>query len=308
MKPMTRTSDIERAALIALLRRGDRYWWQCAQLVEFRGSALAVLAGDFDDPWDADSMESMTLFDDDPASEAEVDLEPIVAEIHEWESDGVRLITVLEDDYPANLRSIHDRPPFLFVRGSLSPSDQRSVAVVGTRNASQWGIEAASAISADAGEAGYTVVSGLAKGIDTAAHRAALASGARTVAVIGTGIQNYYPAENRDLQDEIAEQHAVVSQFWPDSAPTKKSFPMRNAVMSGLAQATIVVEASGRSGARMQARLALEHGRPVFLLKPLLQHDWAQEYSERSGTYVVDGFGEVLERLAELEVQELEFA
>lgn len=299
--------DLERAALVALLRRGDRSWWQYAQLVELRGSALAVLAGDFDDPW-AEDVGEMQLFADERVKDDEVDLEPIVGEIGGWEADGSRLLTVLDDEYPSNLRSIHDRPPFLFVRGALLPSDRRSVAVVGSRKASEQGIEKAAQIATSAGEAGYTVVSGLAKGIDSSAHRSTLESGARTVAVIGTGIRNHYPPGNEELQDEIATRCAVISQFWPDATPTKKSFPMRNAVMSGFALATIVVEASGHSGARMQARLALEHGRPVFLLRPLLVHDWAQDYSSRPGTHVVDDFDEVFGTLAELEVQALEFA
>jgi len=133
----------------------------------------------------------------------------------------------------------------------------------------------------------YTVASGLAAGIDSAAHRAALDRGGRTVAVIGTGLRRSYPAQNADLQRRIATECAVISQFWPDAPPTKRSFPMRNAVMSGFALATVVVEASHTSGARMQARLALEHGRPVFLLESLLEHEWAREYAERPGTHVV---------------------
>ena len=132
-------------------------------------------------------------------------------------------------------------------------------------------------------DARYTVVSGLAEGIDSAAHLAALDAGGRTVGVIGTGLRRAYPAKNAELQDRIASEAAVVSQFWPDAPPTKTSFPMRNVVMSGVARATVVVEASHTSGARMQARFALEHGRPVFLLESLLEHEWAQDYAERPG-------------------------
>jgi DNA processing protein len=144
-----------------------------------------------------------------------------------------------------------------------------------------------------------TVVSGLAEGIDTAAHRAALDHGGRTVAVIGTGLRNVYPASNRPLQDRIGREHLVLSQFWPDASPTKTSFPMRNAVMSGYAAATVVIEAGWKSGARMQARLALEHGRPVFLHESLLGHDWAQDY-ERRGAVVVSSADDVLKELHEM--------
>jgi DNA processing protein len=131
------------------------------------------------------------------------------------------------------------------------------------------------------------VVSGLAAGIDTAAHRAALEVGARTVAVIGTGLRHAYPPENAALQRRIAAGAAVVSQFWPETPPARASFPMRNAVMSGFALATVVVEASHRSGARLQTRLALAHGRPVFLLAPLLAQTWARELAQRPGVHVV---------------------
>ena len=143
-----------------------------------------------------------------------------------------------------------------------------------------------------------TVVSGLAEGIDTAAHTAAIAAGGRTVAVIGTGLRRAYQSVNAGLQDRIAREHLVLSQFWPDAGPTKTSFPMRNAVMSGYAAATVVIEAAWKSGARMQARLALEHGRPVFLHESLLQHDLAREYQTR-GAIVVTTADDVLAALDE---------
>lgn len=141
---------------------------------------------------------------------------------------------------------------------------------------------------------GVPVISGLAAGIDTAAHTAALAAGGRTVAVIGTGIDRAYPSQNRALQEKIAGDGLVISQFLPGSPPTRTSFPMRNAVMSGYALATVVIEAAYVSGARMQARLALQHGRHVFLMRALLEHDWARGYAGRPGVTVVDGAGDVL--------------
>ena len=175
---------------------------------------------------------------------------------------------MLDEDYPANLRTIHNRPPFVFVRGSLTPEDERSVAVVGTRRAATTGYARARDGAAGLVGAGYTVVSG-SPGGDTAAHTPP-SNGGRTVAVIGTGVRRAYPTTNASLQQRIAGEAAVVSQFWPDAPPTKTSFPMRNVVMSGLARATVVIEASHTSGARMQARFALEHGRPLFLL----EHCW----------------------------------
>ncbi|GAA3754215.1 hypothetical protein GCM10022225_43750 [Plantactinospora mayteni] len=149
-------------------------------------------------------------------------------------------------------------------------------------------------------ERGVTVASGLAKGIDTAAHSAALDAGGRTVAVIGTGIRRYYPAANRQLQDQITEVGLVISQFWPDAQPTKQSFPMRNAVMSGYAVATVVVEAGETSGARIQARLALQHGRPVVLTSQVMRCDWAKTFAENPGVYVVHGTVELLEAIEDI--------
>lgn len=279
----------ERAALIALLRRGDRSWAAVADLVEAAGSALTVLS----EPVPGQGR----LFGDDPAAE----LRAAGAEVDGWRRDGIDIVTLLDYDYPANLLTIHQRPPVLFLRGHRHPAEERAVAVVGTRSPSAEGLRQADEVAGGLARRGVVVVSGLAAGIDTAAHLSALRNGGRTVAVIGTGLHRAYPAANASLQDRIAREGLVISQFWPDAPPTKHSFPMRNAVMSGYSLATVVIEANYRSGARMQARLALEHGRHVFLMRSLLAHDWARSYAERPGTSVVDSAAEVLadlERLA----------
>jgi DNA processing protein len=185
-------------------------------------------------------------------------------------------------------------------KGETNVDDRLGIAIVGARKASDKGRRRAYELAHTLAERGVTVVSGLAAGIDTAAHTGALAAGGRTVAVIGTGLRRFYPAANRELQEEIARTGMVLSQFLPDAPPTKHSFPMRNAVMSGYAGATVVVEAAWKSGARMQARLALEHGRPVFLLDSLLEHDWAHEYAKRPGVSIVSTADEVGERLSEV--------
>jgi DNA processing protein len=245
-------------------------------MVEEAGSALAVLARE-------QAPEQASLFGDQrPAP-----VEHIAAEIDAWEAAGMRLHTVLDPGYPDNLRAVHDRPPFVFMAGAMVPADGRSIAVVGARAASPHGVGASGAIAEHLVEKGFTVVSGLATGIDRAAHMAALARGGRTLAVIGTGLRRSYPPQHADLQRRIAEECAVISQFWPDAPPSRRSFPMRNAVMSGLSLATVVVEASMTSGSRIQARLALEHGRPVFLLESLLEHDWAREFATRPGARVI---------------------
>lgn len=200
-----------------------------------------------------------------------------------------RLITVLDDDYPTNLRLIYNLPPFLFVRGRLRRDDAKSVAVVGTRNASDEGLGRAAKLARLLAEQKVTVLSGLARGVDTAAHEATLAAGGRTIAVIGTGILRTYPAENAELAERILEHGAIVSQFWPDQAPTSYTFPRRNVVTSGMSQGTVVIEASSTSGAKMQARLALEHGKQVFLIRTLVtDQPWARKYLERGAVEVAD--------------------
>ncbi len=230
----------------------------------------------------------------------ESQLDDVIAELKTFEAEGISLLTVLDDAYPGNLRLVYDRPLTLWVRGALCEQDSRSVAVVGTRRASPAGLERAHQISRQLVDAGYVVVSGLAAGIDTAAHTAALDAGGRTIAVIGTGLRRAFPKKNAPLQGHLGTESAVVSQFEPDQEARRWTFPMRNAVMSGFARATVVVEATHTSGARMQARLALEHGRPVVLMESLLEHEWARNYAERPGVLVVADVTEVVDHLDRL--------
>ncbi|WP_344053634.1 DNA-processing protein DprA [Streptomyces thermoalcalitolerans] len=281
--------ELERAALVTLLRRGDRAWSELTDQIEAVGSAREVLENSLD------ASGQGALFDTGPT----VDLDSVAAEIAAWEREGMRLVTILDEEYPLYLRLVHQRPPFLFLRGRIVEDDLR-VAVVGTRNPTPEGIARARAVAGGLAERGVTVVSGLAAGIDTAAHGAALAVGGRTVAVIGTGLRHAYPAQNARLQREIAERGLLISQFWPDAPPSKESFPLRNAVMSGYSLATVVIEAAYRSGARMQARLALEHGRRVFLMRSLMTHEWAREYAARPNTTVIDGPEDVFDQLDSL--------
>jgi DNA processing protein len=223
------------------------------------------------------------------------------AEVDALRHDDARLITVLDEDFPPTLRLIPNAPPFLFVRGAMTDADLRSVAVVGTRNASDTGIKRASRMARELVTRGVTVVSGLARGIDTSAHTAALNAGGRTIAVLGTGINRYYPAENRELTDRIATggRGAVVSQFWPDASGARWTFPRRNVTMSGIAQGTVVIEASSTSGAKMQARIALEHGKKVFLIRSLTeQQEWARTYVAKRGAMQVEDVATIADALA----------
>lgn len=284
----------EQATVLALVEATEGEWYRTAALLEEVGSAQRVL----DQHWDG--LEVVSLSEAKALAERADPsrIEHFMQLLDELTRDGVRLVTVLDDDYPTNLREIYNRPPFLFVRGELSPADDRAVAVVGTRKASPEGIQEAQTLAGELARRSITVLSGLALGIDTAAHEATLATNGRTVAVLGHGISRpIYPKGNASLATNIVEQGGtLVSQFWPTAPPTRFSFPMRNVVMSGLGIGTVVVEASGQSGAKMQARLCLEHGKRLFLVKSLvLQEDWARRYAERPGAMVVTSVEDVID-------------
>jgi DNA processing protein len=220
------------------------------------------------------------------------------------DADGIALTTVLDDDYPVNLRTIYNLPPFLFYRGTLRPDDALSVAVVGTRQATADGLSRADRMARLLVGADVTVLSGLARGIDSVAHRACLDAGGRTIAVLGSGIRRVYPPENEALAERIAEHGAVVSQFWPDTHPTSYTFPRRNVVTSGMSQGTVVIEASATSGAKMQARLAIEHGKQVFLLHSLVtEREWARKYLQRPRVHEVHDVADIVRLLRPAEEQ-----
>jgi DNA processing protein len=290
------TTPREQAALLALTEASSRPWHEVAALVEDVGSAIAVVDGSatvFDDTWSELLRELSEKTTDemvDRWGETIADVLSRVTHSH--------LVTVLDDDYPENLRKVYNHPPFLFVRGSLMPEDSRSVAVVGTRRASPEGLKRAFDLSNELARRGVTVISGMAAGIDTSAHTGAIEGGGRTVAVMGTGIDGIYPKQNVGLAERIVNHGALISQFWPGSPPRGSNFPLRNVVTSGIAVGTVVIEANATSGAKMQARLALEHGKRVLLMDDLVMHEeWAQRYSKRRGAQVVTSVDDILDVL-----------
>jgi DNA processing protein len=192
-------------------------------------------------------------------AEAAADRQRIAAE-----RQGARLVTLADPDYPAALRSVPLPPPFLFVQGELRREDAIAAAVVGSRRPTAYGLRMAGQLAGDLGGRGVTIVSGFARGVDTAAHRGALAVGGRTIAVLGSGVDVVYPPENRRLGAEVARAGAVVSQFPMGTPPLPQHFPIRNRVIAGLSLGTVVVEAAERSGALITARLAGELGREVY--------------------------------------------
>jgi len=182
-----------------------------------------------------------------------------------WLEGGNRYLLALDDeDYPRALLQICDPPPLLYVLGELARLNDPSVAIVGSRNATRQGLADAQAIARALSDAGYCIVSGLALGIDAAAHRGGLAGLSSSVAIVGTGLDRVYPAANRDLSHELAARGAVVSEFCLGTPPIASNFPRRNRLIAGLSRGVLVVEAAMKSGSLTTARLALEQGRDVF--------------------------------------------
>lgn len=215
----------EQAAVLALVRASQGEWYQTADVIAEAGSADRLLAGDTPVMSAQRRQRAGELLSRVTAE----DVAAASALIERVTSQGVRLITITDDDYPENLKLIFNRPPFIWMRGHLEARNLRAIAVVGTRQATPEGRAAAAGLARGLAQANVTVLSGLARGIDTAAHSAALDAGGATVAVIGTGIlAPVYPPENDELACRIVENGgAIVSQFWPEAPPQKINFPRR---------------------------------------------------------------------------------
>lgn len=267
-------------ALCALTAGGERCdWGVIARQGHGERSLRALMAGEV---FEAGSRAERTRWVVSAASPGDwaAAYDHADAEMQAADRAGAGLTTVLDGDYPINLRFVYNLPPFLFYRGGLDQDrDALSVAVVGTRRPSEGGLARAEAMADMLSERGVAVTSGLAAGIDTAAHRAAIEAGGRTIAVYGTGITRVYPAANAGLAEDIVDAGGlVVSQFFPTARPAKWTFRKRNEVTSGISQGTVVIEASATSGAKMQARLACEHGKRVFLPRSLIgAQQWARD-------------------------------
>ena len=191
----------------------------------------------------------------------DVDLEKILDDIL---SAGIQVLTWESEDYPRRLREVEQAPPVLYVSGSLLADDEWAVAIVGTRRVTAYGRQMAEELAGYLAGNGVTVVSGLARGVDGFAHKAALTAGGRTFAVLGSGVDRIYPPEHRQLAAEISRQGAVISDYAPGTPPEGSNFPPRNRIISGLSLAVIVVEAGNSSGALITARFAADQGRDVF--------------------------------------------
>ena len=185
-------------------------------------------------------------------------------ELRRVRNAGVEIVRFTSPGYPARLRMIADPPPCLYIKGALSPEDDKAVAIVGSRSASDYGRRVARNLARGLASLGFTVVSGMARGIDGAAHESALQAGGRTIAVLGSGVERAYPPEHEGLYRRISEHGAVVSELPVGTRPLAFNFPARNRLISGLSLGVVVVEATEKSGSLITAALALEQGREVF--------------------------------------------
>ena len=229
----------------------------------------------------------------------EIDVE---AEIALCREHGIQILVESHADYPRVLREIHDPPGVLFVRGALMPNDALAIGVVGTRHGTQYGLRQAERLAGGLARAGLTVISGLARGIDAAAHRGALAAGGRTIAVLASGVMNIYPPEHDKLAEEVAACGALVSEAPPRSEPLAGTFPQRNRLISGMSLGVLVVEAAERSGALITARHAMEQGRDVFAVPGNVDGRTSRGCHQliRDGAKLVESVDDILEELGPL--------
>ncbi len=215
---------------------------------------------------------------------------------------GIDALTESDSAYPRVLKEIPDPPGVLFVQGSILPQDGLSVAIVGSRHATHYGITMAERLAASVARSGLTIISGLARGVDAAAHRGALNAGGRTLAMLGSGLLNIYPPEHVELANAVAQQGALISESSPRSAPLKGTFPQRNRIISGMSLGVIVVEASVGSGALITARHAMEQNRDVFAVPGRVDSRMSHGCHRliRDGAKLIESADDVLEELGPL--------
>jgi DNA processing protein len=263
--------------------------------VETFGSAVLALAAP---SWV--SVEGFTPASDQSLRKAcHVALPALNREMTLLEEFGFRALISTDPEFPQTLKTIPDPPLVLYVRGSLLPTDNLAVALVGTRRASPYGRAVAERLARELSEISVTVVSGLALGIDTASHVAAIKAGGRTLGVLGSGLNRPYPRENTALMERVAAQGAVLSEFPLETAPDRPHFPRRNRIISGLSLAVVVVEAREKSGALITARLATEQGRDVLAVPGSIfsPGSWGPHLLIREGARPVESVKDLVEEI-----------
>lgn len=221
-------------------------------------------------------------------------------ELQRCREAGYQILFEESDNYPALLREMPDPPALLYCKGSLLPEDELAVAIVGSRKCTHYGLQQAEKIAGALARAGMTIVSGLARGIDQAAHTGALKAGGRTIAVMATGLSHIYPPEHLALSEQVADQGALLTEFPLDQAPVAGLFPQRNRIISGLSMGVVLIEAGRKSGALHTARHANEQGRDVFAVPGRIDHPASAGCHDliRDGAMLVRSVEDILEGLA----------
>jgi DNA processing protein len=268
------------------------------RLVEALGSPDAVLRASHDELTQVGGVSPALARAIRQGARAE-DLQAIDRELKAVERLPVRVLTILDPDYPARLKTIHDPPPLLSMSGTLREEDHQAVAIVGTRHATPAGRVVTERLGRELAAAGVTVVSGLARGVDGAAHQSALEAGGRTIAVLGCGIDRTYPPEHLALRKKIEEQGAVLSELPLGAHPHACHFPKRNRIISGLSLGVVVVEAAPQSGSLITARLAAEQGREVFAVPGSVQSEQSRGTNGliKQGAKLVECAADIIEEL-----------
>ena len=226
------------------------------------------------------------------------DWDGILRQIDGLNKAGIRIVTFLDENYPRHLLNVYDRPALLYVAGHLH-SDDISIAIVGSRHASTYGKYTTDRISRELALRGATIVSGMARGIDSCAHRGALAANGRTIAVLGSGLDVIYPPENKKLFEAIVEQGAVISEYPPGTQPLPFHFPARNRIISGISYGVLVVEAGEKSGSLITAKLAMEQGREVFAIPGPIDSASSRGTNNliKQGAKLIDSVDDILEEI-----------
>lgn len=285
--------------------RDTKYWVSFTRVPTVgraRFGLMEAYFGSLEEAWRASAGELAAAGLDPRSIRAVVARRPLVSpdvEMEQLERLQIRAFTVRDPGYPRLLKEIHEYPPVLFVRGEILPEDERSVTIVGTRKTTAYGREAAHQLAGDLALNGVTIVSGLARGIDSIAHRAALEVGGRTLAVLACGLDITYPPEHLSLAQEVARNGAVISEHPPGTRPEAKNFPRRNRILSGLTPGTVVVEAGEGSGTLWTVGHAVDQGREVLAIPGSIFSPTSREPNRliQDGAKMVLSYTDVLEEL-----------
>ncbi len=215
------------------------------------------------------------------------------------EKREIKIYSFNDNQYPGLLKEIHDPPVVLFCKGEIKPEDQAGLAIVGSRKLSEYGRKVTEKLASEAALYGITIISGLARGIDSVAHKSALSQGGRTIAVLGSGVLHIYPPENRTLAEKIMQNGAIISEFYPEEGPKKENFPKRNRIISGISIGVVITEAAINSGALITASFALEQGREVFAVPGNItsKNSEGTNYLIQKGAKLVTKIEDILEEI-----------